>query len=271
MGLLLGLYGLLRLLPSGGYAQYSPEIYEVGDEETVSGFVVRSERLLLSEDAAVLSTLAEGQWVGAGQQVALGYTSSQTSLTVSASGYYSLLCDGFEALLTEEALQRMTLSQFYALSPETVPSQAYGRLITGQRWYFVCPLPSGRQKDCAIGDRLLLRLGEREYSMEISRIGQTEGAEFLLVLSCERRLGEVTTLRMETGAVIFGAQEGLLVPKSALYHLDGKTGVYVLQSGRKRFKEVRILCFEGDKALVELDLSTVKGLRPEDVILLSEE
>lgn len=254
-----------------GFTLYSPEIYKVGDEETVSGFVARSEGLLLSESSEVVSTLSEGQWVGAGQQVALGYASAQTSLTVSAPGYYSRFCDGYETLLTPKALETLTLSQFYALTPAPVPEEAYGRLITGQRWYFVCALPLERQKDCRVGEGLLLRLGAEEFPMEISRIGQTEGEEFLLILRCDRRLGEITALRRETGTLVFGVQEGLLLPKAALYHTDGKTGVYVLQSGRKRFKEVRILCFEGDKVLVELDLSTVKGLRPEDKIILSEE
>lgn len=271
MALLLGLYGFLRLLPLGGYGLCSPKFCEVGDEENVSGFVVRCERLLLSTDASVLSTLADGQWVGAGQQVALGYTTEQSALTVSTSGYYSSHCDGYESVLTQEKLDRLCLKDLDTLQRSSLPEEAYGRLVTGQSWYFACALPQERQKGCAIGKKLSLRLGDREFPMEVYRMGQAEGGEFLLILRCDRQMEAVLELRQAQGSLVFGSQEGLLIPKDCLCMEDGKTGVFVLQCGRKRFKEVKILCFQGENALVEQDRSAVKGLRGEDQIILQEE
>lgn len=268
VGLLLGLYGFLRLLPLGGYGLCSPKFCEVGDGENVSGFVVRSERLLLSADASVLSTLADGQWVGAGQQVALGYTEEQSSLTVSASGYYSSFCDGYEAVLTRERLDRLCLKELNALQPQALPEEVYGRLVTGQSWYYACVLPQERQKDCALGKKLSLCLENGEFPMEVFRIGQAEGGEFLLILRCDQQMEAVLNLRQAQGSLVFGGEEGLLIPKDVLCMKNGKTGVYVLQCGIKRFKEVKILCFQEDKVLVEEDRSTVKGLRIEDQIIL---
>lgn len=264
MGLLLGLYGLLRLLPMGGDALFSPQPYEVGDGQTVSGLVVRSEGLLLSSDANILPTLQEGQWVGAGQQVAMSYTSR---LTAGSAGYFSAYCDGFETVLTPQKLDRLSLQEFSALEKAPVPQEAYGRLVTGQDWYFVCTVAEGRQKSYAIGKKLELRLGSASYPVKITRMGNAEGGEFLLILRCDRRIGEVLCLRQCEAELIFGSQEGLLLPKDALCMEDGKTGVYVLQSGRKRFKEVKILCFQDENVLVEEDRSATCGLRREDRII----
>ena len=266
MGLLLGLYGLLRLLPTGSAALFSPQPYEVGDGQTVSGLVVRSEGLLLSSEANILPTLQEGQWVGAGQQVAVSYIGR---LTAGSAGYFSSYCDGYEAILTPQSLDRLSLQTFSLLQAESLPQEAYGRLVLGQDWYFVCTVAEGRQKSCAIGKKLELRLNGASYPVKITRMGNAEGGEFLLILRCDRRIGEVLCLRQCEGSLIFGRQEGLLLPKDALCMEDGKTGVYVLQSGRKRFKEVKILCFQDEKALVEEDRSTTRGLRREDRIILS--
>ncbi len=48
---------------------------EVGDGETVSGFVVRDEKVLTSNAPIVVCELTEGERVGVGQTVATGYTS----------------------------------------------------------------------------------------------------------------------------------------------------------------------------------------------------
>lgn len=47
---------------------------EVGDGETVSGFVVRDETVLVSSAPIVVCELTEGERVGSGQSVATGYT-----------------------------------------------------------------------------------------------------------------------------------------------------------------------------------------------------
>ena len=99
-------------------------------------------------------------------------------------------------------------------------------------------------------------------------MGQGDGKEFLLILRCDCYAQKILHLRQETGNLLFGRQEGLIFPKEALCMEGEKTGVYVLQSGRKRFKEVNILCFENESVLVEEDRSTTRSLRREDQIIL---
>lgn len=79
MAVLLAAYIVCSLVMSreGAYTLETAVYCEVGDGITVSGFVVRSEELLLSDMPIVVSEQAEGQRVGGGQVIATGYTSGE--------------------------------------------------------------------------------------------------------------------------------------------------------------------------------------------------
>ncbi len=250
LGLLLGLSGLLRLLPRESYALYTPPEHKVGDEEHVSGFVLRYEEVFWEENftATPAARLSAGRY---------------------PAGYYAPGADGYEALLSPAGLDRLCLSDLQELQPQA-PRPGSFRLVTGQVWYFACPLPIGRLEDCAVGQSLLLCLEGEEFPMEIFRLAPGNEEEFLLILRCDRFLSRVLDLRKEEGSLVFSTQEGLLLPKKALYFLEGKTGVYVLRGGKCRFKAVEILALEGESVLVKEDKSSTRGLRSEDQVILTE-
>ncbi len=250
LGLLLGLSGLLRLLPRENYALYTPPEHKVGDEAHVSGFVLRYEEVFWEEDF----TAKPAAWLSAGAYPA---------------GYYAPRADGYEALLSPEGLDRLCLSDLEELQPQA-PRPGSFRLVTGQSWYFACPMERKRLSELQVGQSLVLRLGEEEFPMKIQRLAPGDGEEFLLILRCDAYLSRVLDLRKEEGSLIFSSQEGLLLPKKALYFLEGKTGVYVLRGGKCRFKEVEILALQGENVLVKEDKSTTRGLRPEDRVILTE-
>ena len=79
ISILLGVFMLVYIVGSalskdGVPHTIEPALYcEVGDGETVSGFVVRGEKVLTSDAPIVVCDLTEGQRVGGGQSVATGY------------------------------------------------------------------------------------------------------------------------------------------------------------------------------------------------------
>ena len=72
-------YVLFSVLFKSGssYALTAAVRCEVGDGMTVSGFVVRSEKILTAEQSIVVSELSEGERVGGGQAVATVYPSAE--------------------------------------------------------------------------------------------------------------------------------------------------------------------------------------------------
>lgn len=378
LAVLLAVFLLCSIFLRSGedYTTVAPVYCEVGDGLTVSGFVVRSEELLVSSKPYPVAALSEGQRVGSSQTVAYGCTtedaardqrkllelqtqrdrllfaaegtsdlsaadasiaaniirlSAQTvsqsfsrmqatcaalepyilqrsltgndaartqarlsnldediaalralcaeeavPITVSQAGYFSLVTDGFEGVLTPELLEGMSLSDLRALDSRraAVPERTIGRLIFGQKWYLVCELPEGAADRCAVGDTLLLTLLGEEMTaqpVQIERLVADPDRASLLVVSCSERLQDVTALRAVTASLSFHSYEGLRVPKEAVREEDGETGVYVLIGAKARWKPVEILFEYKDYYILRQETAGTDGLRADDAVILTEE
>ncbi len=359
------------LRSSGDYTTLAPVYCEVGDGVTVSGFVVRSEELLVSSRSFPVAALSEGQRVSGGQTVAYGCAteeiarmqrellavqaqrdqlrfaaegttdydasdasiaagiirlSSQTSaqsfprmraaaaalepyilqrsltsadaartqarltnldeqaadllaqiedgivpIAVSQAGYYSLVTDGFEGVLTPDLLQTLSLADLRGIESRraAVPERTIGRLVFGQAWYLVCELPADAAERCAEGDALVLRLegeGLPSLPVTIERLDKGEDGA-ILVVSCAERMQAMTALREVTAELSFRTYEGLRLPLEAVRTEDGETGVYVLVGAKARWKPAEILFSYGDFCLIRQEEG---GLRADDSVILTD-
>ena len=107
--------------------------------------------------------------------------------------------------------------------------------------------------------------------MRVERISRAEGDNCLLVLSSDQYIQNAVTTRRQSADLIFDTKSGLRVPKTAIYVVDGESGVYVLEGAEARFKPVTILYDNGESFVVALDKSSTKNLWPEDEIILTTE
>lgn len=190
------------------------------------------------------------------------------------SGYYSAQPDGFETLLTPESVLSISPSTLNSLTADAVSDYAIGRLCTGQTWYFMAVIPAERAQQCRERSYLTVSLsgqGLRELRMRIERVGDAEDGKCVLVLSYEKKLQEVTALRRQNADIVFRSYEGLRVPKSALYYIDGAAGVYVLQNTLARWKTVEILYESGDDYIVRWDDGSTSNLWPQDELILTNQ
>ena len=352
------------------YQTLKPVYCEVGDGVTVSGFVVRSEELLVSSKPFPTAALSEGQRVSGGQTVAYGCASeeiarlqrellavqaqreqlrfaaegttdydasdasiaagiirlsSQTAsqsfprmraaaaalspyilqrslpsndaartqarlanldeqaadlqaqieggvvpIAVSQAGYYSLVTDGFEGVLTPELLETLSLADLRGIESRraAVPERTIGRLIFGQKWYLVCELPADAAERCAEGDTLVLRVEGQELRslpVTVERLDQSKDGA-VLVVSCAERMQDVTALREVAAELSFRTYEGLRLPQKAVRTEDGETGVYVLVGAKARWKPVEILFSYGDFCVIRQEED---GLRADDSVILT--
>ena len=367
------------LMEDGVKHTLEPALYcEVGDGDTVSGFVVRDEKILVSSAPIVVCELTEGQRVGGSQRVATGYdtdtarkgremlfslqrqreqlalaaletdgknsdvldtqishlivaisaqtarqrldaartftgelqplvlrrsvtgddaeelrnrisrideriallttktATGATAITAEEPGYFSMVVDGYENLLNPKDLETMSLTDLHSISKESrkSPENAIGRLIVGQKWYFVTEVDAARREQCREGDRLTVNFagqGLQKLRMRVERIGEEEDGHGILVLSCKEQMQRVTSLRDQTAEVIFESLEGIRIPKKALYFVDGLAGVYVLEAGRAEWKTVDRLLEYGDYYLLEWDDSDTDNLWPNDQIIITNE
>ena len=205
-----------------------------------------------------------------------GQAGGTEAVTVTSSGYFSQVVDGYEEVLTPESLEDMSLSSLRTLSPKNLSGSqgAIGRLILGQSWYFVTEVPTERLAGCSVGERLTVNFSSTaalSRIMTIHRIGESEEGSCILVLTCDRGLQQMTTSRDLTADIVFQTYTGLYVPVQALYYLDGSPGVYVLEGIRAQWKEVQILYAYDDGYVVAEDKSSTNNLWPGDEIILTSE
>lgn len=198
------------------------------------------------------------------------------AINAHVGGYYSEIVDGYETILTPERVMTMGVTALRGVQADRrSPSvEVIGRLVTGQTWYYVTEVPAETAERCETGDRLTVRFAAQaldELRMKVEYISKPEEDACVLVLSYNKLLQNVTALREQNASISFETYEGLRVPKQALYHIDGQTGVYILEGVRAEWKSVEILCEYGDCYVVELDKSDTDNLWPKDEIILTSE
>lgn len=193
-------------------------------------------------------------------------------ITAPKAGYFSAVVDGYESVLTPEALETMTMHEFDVLTPEDVGEAWAGKLITGDRWYFVTSIPAGELADVEAGDSVRVTFARDFYgeiAMKVERVGQNEAGFRLLVLSSREYMQSVTLLREQSADVVFIQYTGLRVPKDAVFVDEtGQPGVYILESARARWKPISILHDNGESYVAALDKTKTENLWPGDEILV---
>ena len=203
-----------------------------------------------------------------------------TRITAPVSGTYSAVADGYESVLTPEALETMTPSQLSSAAPQSV-STTVGKLIQGSAWYFAANVNEEDAASLKENSRLTLRMASGvgfDLPVTLTRISAAENGKCLIVLKSTRYLSYMTLLREQNAELIISAYDGLRVPKNALrVDENGVSGVYCLVGRVAYFKPVSIVYQGSDYCLVEpgtIEAATesqksLYTLRPNDEVIVS--
>ena len=194
------------------------------------------------------------------------------NITAPASGLYSAVTDGYERILTPEAVREMTPTAFAAaLDTERPETQSVGKLIFGDAWYYAVSLSVSEAEEIRTrvrgGASLYLRFSknvERDFPVTLDSVSEEEGGRVIVLFRCVRYLPEVTLLRKQKAEVIFGKAAGLRAPKEALRMIeeDGErvTGIYCVVGTEARFKPVEVV-YTGDTFLLVRSTAERESLR----------
>ena len=253
-----------------------------GDLLEVSGESESLRAMVLKRDYTYSGAGEEqtaGQVGALEQQIAALRATAQSGssrVTVSRAGTFSALTDGYEGVLTVESLETMIPSALDALRPAETMEGAVGKMIYGSTWYYVTAMETQDLKKLAVGDAVTIRFLsglDREIEMTVERIGDEEGGERLVVLSCDEYLSITTLLRHQNAQVIFHSYTGIRVPTGAVRVVtetipgsDGEdteissTAVYCRMGRLARLKPVEVLYQGEDYYLVAPNEESLQGL-----------
>lgn len=106
-----------------------------------------------------------------------------TRITAPVSGAYSAVADGYESVLTPEALETMTPSALAAVTPQSV-STTVGKLCEGNKWYFAANVNEADAAAFKEGQRLTLRMAsgvDFDLPVTVMRVSAAENGKCLIV------------------------------------------------------------------------------------------
>lgn len=203
-----------------------------------------------------------------------------TQMSAPSSGYFSEIVDGYEDILTPEALESIeTVDQFNELIRSgVVPAagSALGKIIQGFSWFLVAEVPVEQTDRLEEGQSL--RVGFTQASLETpvtvySVVKERNSETALLVLEGTEFNGEMVSMREQPIEIILGTYTGLKVPKQAArmdVDEDGNSrlGVYILSGSIQKFKTINKL-YETDTYYVVQQSATDSGaLVAQDQIII---
>lgn len=147
---------------------------------------------------------------------------SQVSQTVYApvSGVFSGQADGYEGLITPQALPDLTPEQLASLLSAQAPQEpdALGKLITDSTWYFAALLPGGNDLLLTEGTSYTVSFSHDYYGQVDMTLERVEPGQeqTLAIFSADEALGDTTLLRIQRVNVITDTLEGIRIPRRAL-------------------------------------------------------
>ena len=182
------------------------------------------------------------------------------------AGTYSAVADGYETVLTPEALPKLSPSEFEAITPVPV-STTVGKLVRGETWYYAAVLGEADASQLVKGGRYELAITGVDAMLPVvaESVSRAEDGRCLAVFSGEQYLSYVTALRDQSAELILQSYTGLRIPKNALrISADGESGVYCRIGRQAWFKPVEVLYQGEDYCLVRP--GAVDAARESDVI-----
>lgn len=201
---------------------------------------------------------------------------STRRITAPQAGLYSAVVDGYETVLTPQALETLTPSQFSELEPDTSVSSTVGKLILGNTWYYAAVMDQEEAQLLQESGSLQLRFAKgigQDLDVSLTRVSEPEDGQVVAVFRGNTYLSELTLLRRQSAEVIRETESGIRVPIEAVRLVEetvtgedgtettvSRTGVYCIVGLEARFKPVDVVYQNEEFALVRSSLEGADGM-----------
>lgn len=174
-------------------------------------------------------------------------------ITAAESGYFVSKTDGYETVLSSNALDDITPEFLKTADPKEASSGVIGKIVSDYEWYIAANISINQSLNYKVGDSLKLLTSVQsspELKVTVKQINISEnGSDAVVIFSCNEMNSELATMRSGPMTVVKAEYSGLRVAKSALRVVDGERGVYVLSGMQINFVPVEIL-YSNDSIMI---------------------
>ena len=198
---------------------------------------------------------------------------------VTEGGLVSYYVDGMESKLTLKYAKSADEKFFSSLDkieaiklPESTAHKGYPlfKIVDGTKWYIVAFVRNGSAKKYEKGatidvmfnpekDRDIAQKDSDLIQMKVVEVSKS-GGKTKLLLESNRYFDGIGSMRSVPVRLTTFNARGLILEKSSITKLDGKTGVYVKdKKGKQKFVPVNVIGEDGDKVVVSDSYYTDKN------------
>ncbi len=183
-------------------------------------------------------------------------SSAYTNLDSPDAGIFAKGADGFESVLTVDALSDLTPSKLESLvsQQQATDGTEVGTVVTSGSWYFACTVSEEEAKSLYQDLSVTLRFGNssRSFSAKVSSVSDPEDGKVSVVFSSMEYVAQTVSMRAESVEIVLDSITGFRVPKRAVrVNEAGETGVYRISGTQTEWVEVDILWEEDDFYLIQ--------------------
>lgn len=163
-----------------------------------------------------------------------------------------------------ETLAALTPSELERLmcSPNEPPPEAFGRMVSGNRWYYAAIVDAHTARE--LRGRLALDFGEGlsyTVSARLDAIGEADGAGRCVALfSSAECMAEAAALRTAPARLIWGETEGFIAPAESVFVEGGEYYVWAAVSGCAVRRQVKPLLWRDNFVLLAPEGGLTAGL-----------
>ena len=163
-------------------------------------------------------------------------------------GYFARMTDGYEAVLTPNSINTMTVEQLRTFSREKVVfyNSNLGKIVTDHHWYYAAVLPAADAEKFILGDTVYLNFNmynitQIPFTVKEVRTDESDPDHCMVLLSTSHMVPELLMVRNPSVQIDFTSYTGLRIPAKAKRYEGQQVGVYVQDGDVVRFKTINII------------------------------
>ena len=163
-------------------------------------------------------------------------------------GYFARMTDGYEAVLTPNSINTMTVEQLRTFSREKVvfDNSNLGKIVTDHHWYYAAVLPAADAEKFILGDTVYLNFNmynitQIPFTVKEVRTDESDPDHCMVLLSTSHMVPELLMVRNPSVQIDFTSYTGLRVPAKAKRYEGQQVVVYVQDGDVVRFKTINII------------------------------
>ena len=163
-------------------------------------------------------------------------------------GYFARMTDGYEAVLTPNSINTMTVEQLRTFSREKVvfDNSNLGKIVTDHHWYYAAVLPAADAEKFSLGDTGYLNFNmynitQIPFTVKEVRTDESDPDHCMVLLSTSHMVPELLMVRNPSVQIDFTSYTGLRIPAKAKRYEGQQVGVYVQDGDVVRFKTINII------------------------------